>query len=373
MKKTGILFTLLGLLLAGCADDKGYYLTGSAEGVEDGKKIYIAQLDPSTRAPKMIDTATVSNGEFEIDMEEQDAPNLSFLRLEGSNGNVVFVSENQRIRFEIDKDTLMNSVVDGGSENKALQEYLNHIKEMNRKMTNIQKESRQAMMNQDREKLSSLRETQQELQENDKVVKEELLKRYNDAYVSVMILSDMLNMRSHTPAEVGEYYDEVSDRIKQTTLAKKLEEDLEKRSTYEVGSKAPEFSGPTPDGKELALSENLGKVTVVDFWAAWCKPCRVENPNLVKTYNKYKDDGLNIISVSLDRPGQKDRWIQAIKEDNLEDWDHVSNLQFWNEPIAKKYGVKAIPATFVLDEKGTIVAKNLRGEALSEKIGELLQ
>ncbi|MUP46874.1 AhpC/TSA family protein [Gramella sp. BOM4] len=373
MKKTAILFTLLGLLLMGCEEDKGYLLTGSVEGVEDGKNIYIAQLDPNSNAPRVIDTTSIQNGQFEIDLEEQDAPVLSFLRLEGANGQVVFISENQKIRFEIDKDTLMNSRVEGGKENKALQEYLDHIKEMNKKLGSIQKQSRQAMMNQDREQFNTLRETQVELQENDKVFKESLLEKNKDSYVSVMILSDMLNMRSHNAAEVREYYAELSDRIKETTLGKKLEKDLENRSTYEVGSKAPEFSGPTPEGKELALSENLGKVTVVDFWAAWCKPCRVENPNLVKTYNKYKDEGLNIISVSLDRPGQKDRWVQAIKDDNLEDWDHVSNLQFWNEPIAKKYGVKAIPATFVLDEEGTIVAKNLRGEALSEKIGELLQ
>jgi len=155
-------------------------------------------------------------------------------------------------------------------------------------------------------------------------------------------------------------------------MAQNLKQTLEKYKAAEIGSKAPEFTGPTPQGEELALKNNLGRVTIVDFWAAWCKPCRVENPNLVKTYNKYKDQGLSIISVSLDRPGQKEKWLKAIKEDKLEQWNHVSNLQHWNDPIAKKYKISAIPATFILDENGVIVAKNLRGDELENKIGELL-
>lgn len=113
----------------------------------------------------------------------------------------------------------------------------------------------------------------------------------------------------------------------------------------------------------------MGKVTIVDFWAAWCKPCRAENPNVVKVYNKYKDQGLSILGVSLDR--SEEAWKKAIEEDGLT-WNHVSNVQYFDE-IAALYNVNAIPATFILDENGVIVAKNLRGEALEEKIGELLQ
>lgn len=372
MKKLGILFFGFALLLTGCQEDQGYYLSGSIDGIEDGKKVYISERDESTRSLKPIDTTTIKNGKFEIDMEDTDLPGLSFLQFEGVNGNVVFISENEKINFDINKDSLRNAKITGGKENKALAEYLDHLKDLNQKMLGLQQKMRQAAIDRNSEELNSIRNAKAELRDNDKNYKEELYKRNTDSYVGVMLLSDMLTMKSHSGPEVRDMYADLSDRLKETALAKSLKENLDNSLAVEVGSKAPTFTAPNPDGEELSLDENLGKVTVVDFWAAWCKPCRIENPNLVKTYNKYKDQGLNIISVSLDRPGQKDRWLKAIEEDNLEQWSHVSNLKFWNEPVAKKYQVKAIPATFILDENGVIVAKNLRGDALANKIGELL-
>ncbi len=373
MKKLAILIFGVIFTLAGCQEDKGYYLSGTIDGVEDGKKVFISERDESTRSLKPVDTAIIKDGKFEIDMKDQEQPGLSFLGFEGINGNVVFIAENQKISFDIDKDSIRNTRISGGKENQALTEYLNHLKELNRKMVNMQKEMRQAAMAKDTAKLNTLREAQGELRDNDKTFKKELFSRNKDSYVGVMLLTDMLNMRTHSSSEVREMYAQLSDRLKETALAKSLKETLDNSLAAEVGSKAPEFTGPTPDGEKLSLSENLGKVTIVDFWAAWCKPCRIENPNLVRTYNKYKDQGLNIISVSLDRPGQKDRWIQAIEDDNLEQWSHISHLKFWDEPIAKKYRVSSIPATFILDEEGVIVAKNLRGDALENKIGELLK
>ena len=372
MKHIALLIFGVALLLTGCQEDKGYYLSGTVDGIENGKKVYVSERDENTNSLKTIDTATITDGKFEIDLEEQELPVLSFLKLEGINGTVVFISEDQKINFEIDKDSIRNSRVKGGKENQALTEYLDHLKELNRKMINMQQDMRQAMMAQDTAKLNNLRETQEELRDNDKNFKKELFARNKDSYVSVMLLTDLLNMRTLSSAEVREMYAQVSDRIKKTALGKTLKENLDNAMAAEVGSKAPSFTAPNPEGNDVSLEESLGKVTVVDFWAAWCKPCRIENPNLVRTYNKYKDQGLNIISVSLDRPGQKDRWLKAIEEDKLEQWNHVSNLQFWQDPIAKKYRVSAIPATFILDENGVIVAKNLRGDALSNKIGELL-
>ena len=131
---------------------------------------------------------------------------------------------------------------------------------------------------------------------------------------------------------------------------------------------APLFEGHDPDGGTFSLEDRLGKITIIDFWASWCRPCRVENPNLVRLFNKHKDKGLQIVGVSLDRT--KPKWIQAIADDGLV-WDHVSNLQFWNDPIAKLYKVSAIPATFILDENGVILTRDLRGPMLERKIDEL--
>jgi thiol-disulfide isomerase/thioredoxin len=129
------------------------------------------------------------------------------------------------------------------------------------------------------------------------------------------------------------------------------------------------FSAPNPEGKVTSLKESLGKVTIVDFWASWCAPCRRENPNVVAIYKDLHSKGLNIIGVSLDKDATK--WKEAIAKDKLT-WTQVSNLKFWDEPIAAQYGVQAIPATFILDASGKIVARDLRGDELRAKIIELL-
>ena len=142
-------------------------------------------------------------------------------------------------------------------------------------------------------------------------------------------------------------------------------------STHTQVKKAPEFTLADTAGTNVALSSFKGKYVLLDFWASWCRPCRIENPNVVRVYKKYHDKGLNIISVSLDKAGQRERWLQAIEKDEM-DWYHVSNLQFWQDPIARMYNVRAIPATFLLDADGKIIAKNLRGQALENKIASLL-
>ncbi len=136
------------------------------------------------------------------------------------------------------------------------------------------------------------------------------------------------------------------------------------------GAMAPEINLATPGGKLLALSSLRGKYVLLDFWASWCGPCRQENPNVVKAYNKFKDKGFTIYSVSLDQ--DKGKWLKAIETDGLT-WYHVSDLAGWNSTGGAAYGVKAIPQSFLIDPQGYIIAKNLRGEALATKLAEVLK
>ncbi len=182
----------------------------------------------------------------------------------------------------------------------------------------------------------------------------------------------MLSRKEISPAEASVISHKFSPKITATQNSNNLQNMINTMKKADVGGIAPNFTAPTPDGEMLSLNDVLGKYTIIDFWASWCKPCRRENPNVVKVYNKYHDKGLNIISVSLDKDGQKDRWIKAIKDDKLT-WHHVSNLKFWSDPIAKIYNVRSIPATFLLDENGNIIAKNLRGPELGIKIASLLE
>lgn len=140
-------------------------------------------------------------------------------------------------------------------------------------------------------------------------------------------------------------------------------------ASLKEGAEAPEISLPDPNGKILSLSALRGKLVLIDFWASWCKPCRVENPNVVALYNDFKAKGFEILGVSLDSDKQK--WLNAIKDDKLT-WYHISDLRNWESQAAADYGVRSIPATFLIDESGKIIAKNLRGEALRKKVAEVL-
>ena len=139
-------------------------------------------------------------------------------------------------------------------------------------------------------------------------------------------------------------------------------------SQLAVGMPAPDIALPNPEGDTLRLSSLRGKYVMIDFWAAWCKPCRMENPNVVRLYDQYKDKGFEIYGVSLDRT--KDAWVEAIADDQLT-WQHVSDLKYFNSEAAALYSINAIPATVLLDKEGKIIAKNLRGEALAAKLAEI--
>src|SRR5690606_30378501 len=147
-----------------------------------------------------------------------------------------------------------------------------------------------------------------------------------------------------------------------------LRQQLDEMRSLAVGQPAPEIALPNPDGEIVKLSDLRGKYVLIDFWAAWCKPCREENPNVVRLYHQYKDQGFEVFGVSLDRT--REAWVEAIEEDGLE-WTQVSDLQYFNSEAAATYQVNAIPATYMIDPEGNIIAKDLRGVSLDNKLKEL--
>ena len=144
---------------------------------------------------------------------------------------------------------------------------------------------------------------------------------------------------------------------------------VESLKAVAIGQVAPEIALPNPDGQIVKLSSLRGKYVLIDFWAKWCGPCRKENPNVVKAYLANKDKGFEVFGVSLDR--NKEDWVKAIKEDNLT-WTHVSDLKYFQSEAALKYNITGIPFSVLVDPKGVIIAKNLRGEDLHKKLEEVL-
>lgn len=157
-------------------------------------------------------------------------------------------------------------------------------------------------------------------------------------------------------------------KVTAPSAAQSIERMIAGEKAFMVGAEAPDFTQETPEGEALSLSDLKGKVVLVDFWASWCGPCRRENPNVVKMYDRYKDEGFEILGVSLDK--QKARWVQAIEKDKLT-WKHVSDLKGWQNEVAQLYGVRSIPSTILLDAEGKVIAKNLRGPQLEAKLREV--
>ncbi len=370
MKKIVVALCALAAVAACNDNPNGFIVEGTIRGdLENGTKIFLKKTDEKNQ-PIDVDTTTVEEGKF-LFQGESDIPELHYIFIDKIRGNIPFIVENGEIELKAQKDSLGLAKIKGTLQNDLFADFLKNSREISLKAMSMNEDMRRAASATPRDEatMASLREEYFELQEEAKSFELDYVKNNPNALISALIIDKVLTTNALSEDEVQQMYEALSPEIKATKVGKGIKEKLDKKKSTSVGSKAPNFSAPTPTGEELALHDVLGKVTIVDFWAAWCKPCRIENPNVVKVYHKYHEKGLNILSVSLDKKAED--WKQAILDDGLV-WNHVSNVDYFDE-IAQLYGVNAIPATFILDENGVIVAKNLRGNDLETQIASMLQ
>lgn len=382
MKK---IFTLLiiGLSFASCKQEKrtDYVINGKAEGVHNGIRVYLRNVDDKGREV-FIDTAVVMNGKFKMEGYVEE-PSVYFLGVDGLQGDVIFMLENSEIDIEVNKEMPLNSTISGSESNEGFEAFQDGMAKIREEGNEIMVHYRQVKMPEEKEKRDSL---QKELEKvSIKLIEHPLnfVKENNDTYFSLNLIGLEANKPKFEVAKFMEAFDNLTPELKASNKGKEIKkkldalyEEYQKVAHLEVGNVAPNFEAPTPNGEILSLEDVKGKVTVIDFWAAWCGPCRRENPNVVRIYDMYHDQGLEIIGVSLDgqsrQQNPKQAWLDAIEKDGLK-WHQVSHLKYFNDPVARLYNIQSIPATYILDADGKIVAKNLRGKALELKIKELLE
>ena len=366
MKK---IFTLLSLtfffVLSSCGKNNSYTLNGNID-VEDDTKIYILQADQNNQ-PFIKDSTSVKSGQFNF-KGMSATPQISYMQVEGVNGYVLTIIENGTIIADIYKDSITKSRVFGSKSNDDFIKYKLETKSLVNDMNSISFAAQDAIMSGDIETAAELEKDYNKIQQKVLLYEWDFITDNLDSYMSGLLLEVFMVENKVNKDSIIDVYESFSNRIKVSDVGKNIADLLIQYSDpIDIGETAPDFTGPSLNGSNVTLSEELSKhsVTLLDFWAAWCRPCRIENPNLVRLYKSYNDSGFNIIGVSLDRT--QEQWEQAVEDDNLL-WTQISNLNFWNDPIARRYSIRSIPQSYLINSDGLVIGKNLKGNDLEEKI-----
>ena len=370
-----IISTLFGCNQSNKLSKNEYNVTVKAEGVFDGLRAYL-KTNENPRNPIATDTAVVYKGGFTF-KGQIEGTEMRSLTIDGVNGQTTLLLEAGNIEVVVYKDSIYKSTVKGSFNNAVFNDYKKQYKAKIDDLTSIKRSLMESQA--DPVISNSLKKEMDSLGTELKNFGFNFIKANTNADFSLLLLNRLIDQNGFDLTLASEAYDQIDNSVKIKTtnnqiISNRIKTKIKSAKKSElvtIGKIVPNFSAPNPQGELIELNKIKGKVTIIDFWASWCKPCRVENPNLVKLYNEYHPKGLEIISVSLDREAQKDFWIKAIEKDQL-NWYNISNLKFWQEPIAKLYGVNSIPATFIIDENGILIAKKLRGAQLDQKIKELL-
>lgn len=278
-----------------------------------------------------------------------------------------FLIEGTHINFSA-KDSIKHAVITGSplnEENERITKMLKPIYDKYEKL-NEEYNSKSAADQKDRKYIQSLEERAAAIDKEVFVAKMDYIKKNPDTYMSLMALNSLLKP-GFDAVEMEKVFNSLSEPVRHALLAEDVKERIQTTKKTQEGVEAPDFTQKDVDGNAVKLSDYRGKYVLIDFWASWCAPCRRENPNLVKAYERFKNKGFEILGVSLDEAKNKDKWLKAIETDKLT-WKQVSDLKGWSNEAATLYNVKAIPMNFLVDPQGKIVAKELRGDKLEEKL-----
>jgi peroxiredoxin len=384
MKKS-LLFLVAALVIQACSSNPNEFSIKGTYKNADNEKVTLLQL--KTDGMKKIDSVKLeTGGEFQF-TGYTNIPTFFVVQADKSKTITLLVKPGDNISLKANLNNFQGSYdIKGSKDSRKIMKLRRNLESNIAKLDSLGKFYKQNPNNENSQKLRSrLNKVSNEIVQKQKDYTKRFIDNNLNSMVSLMALYQQIGPRSYVldPRKDFEYFEKVDSalmnkypnsgpvkslhsQVEQMKQQRKAEKESAKRLA--IGQKAPEIALPNPAGDTIALSSLRGQYVLLDFWASWCKPCRVENPNLVKAYKRYNDKGFEIYQVSLDK--KRASWEKAIEKDNLS-WTHVSDLKFWNSSAAKTYNIRSIPANFLLNEKGEIIDKNLRGDALQKKLHEI--
>lgn len=376
MKK--IVLSAMALLPLAAMAQKPFSINGDIKGLKTGDKIYLIY---SAAGKSITDSATVTNGAFAFKGTlAEPARGSLFLN---KNPYVNRPAQGEKLDYgslfiepAVIKITAPDSLKKIAITGSAINDDDKKLKALTKPV-----DDQLALINAEYMKFTPQ-------QREDKALMEDLGNRYDKAsegltpikmafakanpksYIALTALTQLAGDPDQA-VEAEKVFLTLSPQLKASKAGADLAQMFDAAKKTAVGQMAMDFTQNDVNDKPVKLSDFKGKYVLLDFWASWCGPCRGENPNVVKAYNAYKDKNFTVLGVSLDNPGKKEDWLKAIEKDGLT-WTHVSDLQGWNNAASKMYGVRGIPANYLIDPTGKIIAKDIRGEELQKKLAEVL-
>ncbi|HBF89329.1 MAG TPA: hypothetical protein DDX39_11870 [Bacteroidales bacterium] len=378
-----ILLLLFALINSCTQSSEGYIIKGNLEN-GNGKIILMNELN--TTSLDLIDSVKIEDDGSFLFEGKTSSPMFLFFQMGNNNFITLVVDSLDNIEVTGDANNLAGTYNVKGSKDSEL------IRELNMRLskTLLQVDSIAAIFNQNKENPSidsikaELDKTYAQIIAKHKEFVTSFLDKNTESLACIMALYQQVRRNPILNAVQDiEYFEKVDNALSKKypqskhtkalhanviEVKKVIASEQSKPQDASIGAIAPEITLPTPTGEMMSLSSLRGKYVLLDFWAGWCRPCRMESPNLVANYKKFHSKGFEIFQVSLDKT--KDEWTKAIEKDGL-NWNHVSDLQYWNSTAVKTYGVGSIPASFLIDKDGKIIAKDLRGDALGQKLAEI--
>jgi peroxiredoxin len=364
MKKLIYLFVLAALIT--CCKTKPHFIVKANIRGSDSLTFLLQKRGPSKYIT--IDSVKSRKGVFKME-GTVEYPDMVMLTAMNAGKRVGFFLENSKIEITGQIDSLADIKVKGSKTQDEYKAFLISNKVLGEKYAGLQNDYQLANQANDTAKQSSIEKELKSLEGDMTKMQKDFIKNNPASYFTPLLLASISS--DMEPDEIDAAINSLDTNVAKVQIIKDLSIRVKALKNVAVGQKAPDFTLNDVNGTPVSLSSKVGsKLLLIDFWASWCHPCRMENPNVVKVYNEFHKKGFDVFGVSLDR--SKDDWVKAIADDKLT-WTHVSDLQYWDNAAAKLYAVNSIPANFLLDENGVIIAKNLREGDLYNKVKEILE